>query len=125
MFIDGMKCVSGRQPNDDDIFQLILYTNAQGSLMEAVKELHGLADQVSFYRTSESVTSTIVAAELPSLMVNVMESRERAKRLYRSALHSRICENCWDFEELFEKLDEELLRTNEILKLYARRGSYH
>lgn len=125
IFIDGVNNASSRRPNDDDVFQLLLFTNAQGSLMDAVKELHALADQVSFYKTSESVTSTIVAAELPLLMANVMESRERAKRLYRSALSTRICDTCWDFEELYEQLDEELLRTSDMLGLYSRRGSYH
>lgn len=125
LFIDGLNDASVRQSDEDNIARLMLYSKAQAALIEAITELHDLADQVVVFKTSESITSTIIAADLPTLMANVLDCKERAKRLYRASLHSRICGCSLDFEELYDDLEQEILRTNEILSLYARRGNYY
>lgn len=106
--------------NDNDLSRLLIYTSAQKAMLDAINQLHALTDEIMSCRTTGSVSSGI-----PLLMSHAMQTRERAKRLYRSALRSRVSDDSWDLDELFKELDEELLRSTGVLRLYQRRGSYY
>ncbi|QLL34974.1 hypothetical protein HG536_0H03500 [Torulaspora globosa] len=120
LFIEDWQEPLYNGANDSDLSKLLIYTSAQKAMLDAINELHALTDEVISYRTTGSVSSGI-----PSLMSHAMQTRERAKGLYRSALRSRVSDGSWDLEELFKELDEELLRSTGVLRLYQRRGSYY
>lgn len=88
--------------------------------MDAINELHSLTDGIVLYQTTGTTSPGV-----PPLMIHAMESRERAKRLYRIALRTKVSDQTWDLEELFQELEGELLRSSGALKLYQRRGSYY
>ncbi|QLQ82095.1 hypothetical protein HG537_0G03500 [Torulaspora globosa] len=106
--------------NDNDLSKLFIYTSAQRAMLDAINELHALSDEIISFRTTGSVSSGI-----PSLMTHAMQTRERAKRLYRSALRNKVSNGSWDLDQLFKDLDEELVRSTGVLRLYQRRGSYY
>lgn len=111
--------------NHGSLADIFMFTNAQGSLTDTIKELHRLTDRFYFYKTSADVSRADLNVELPLLMSHLMETKERAKRVYRSALTTKFSEHEWDMNQQIEELEMELLRTFQIFQLYPRRGGYY
>ena len=119
-----------QQPQIDDrdheLSRILFYTHVQNELTDTTKELTDLLDQLVTYRDTPSTIST-TQTYLPGTMVKLMQSREKAKRIYRTALsHTFEDEMEWNhLEKLFNDLQEELFRTDEFLSLHPGRGMYH
>ncbi|CCD26727.1 Gpg1p NDAI_0I01580 [Naumovozyma dairenensis CBS 421] len=107
-----------------ELSDLLLCSKFQESLLQATKELHSLTERISQYRTPE-VTQETVAFELPQMMRFLVDKREHARRVYREALRRKVSAEGWDLEDLFHELEEELFRSEEVLSLYPRRGTFH
>ncbi|CAR30762.1 ZYRO0E01628p [Zygosaccharomyces rouxii] len=110
-------------PNED-VLQLLMYSNFREQLSESAQELHNITDRILVHRASRSVTSIEAHGLILPLMAMLIESRERAKRIYRDALSSRMSTTTdWNIDPLCDEVHEELIRTNDLLKLYPRRES--
>lgn len=122
LFIEEWQEPSKYTRSANDLTDLLLYTQTQTAMMAAINELHALSDGIDFYRNAGT---TFSSKDLPALLIRTMESRERAKRLYRTALMSKVSDSSWDMDRLFDELEEELLRSTGVLRLYQKRGGYH
>ena len=110
----------------EDLVRIMFYSRTQNSLRDAARELNALLEQVMEYRDAPP-SLTVTQTYLPGTMVQLMQSRERAKRLYRNALDINFRDLVeWNYlEKLSNELQEELCRTDEFLALYSGRGAYH
>lgn len=111
---------------NDDFSRIISYSRIQNDLVDVTRELANLVDQLSEYRET-APSLTIVQTYLPTMLAQLMRSRERAKRTYRAVLDATFQDEvAWNLQEqLFHDLEKELFRTNEFLSLYSGRGVYH
>ncbi|CDF88546.1 uncharacterized protein ZBIST_0418 [Zygosaccharomyces bailii] len=107
--------------SNDDILQLLMFSNFREQLNESAQELHNLTDRITYYQVSHSVTPVETYDMVLPLMALLIESRERAKRIYRDALDSRMDSKNWDIDPLFERMQVELFRTQDLLRLYPRK----
>lgn len=112
----------GADPNAD-VLQLLMYSNFREQLSESTQELHDLTDRIVFHQVSRSQTSLETYDMVLPLMAMLIESRERAKRIYRDALSSRMSTRELDIDPLCDEMHEQLVRTNGLLRLYPRRDS--
>ncbi|SMN21235.1 similar to Saccharomyces cerevisiae YGL121C GPG1 Proposed gamma subunit of the heterotrimeric G protein that interacts with the receptor Gpr1p [Maudiozyma saulgeensis] len=111
---------------EHDLSRILFYTHAQNELVDATKELTNLLNQLVVYQEEPSTIFT-TQNYLPGTMVQLMRSREKAKRTYRTALSYTFEDEMeWNhLEKLFNDLQEELFRTDEFLSLHPGRGIYH
>lgn len=109
--------------SNEDVLHLLIYSNFREQLSESAKELHMLTDRILFHKVSRSETTVETHDTILPLMAMLIESRERGKRIYRDALSSRMDVRNWSIDPLCDEMHEELIRTNELLKLYPRRES--
>lgn len=112
--------------DSEDLVRIMFYSRTQNNLREATKELKELLEQVMEYR-EEPPSITMTQTYLPGTMVQLMQSRQKAKRLYRNALEINFRDLVeWNYlEKLSNELQEELCRTDEFLALHSGRGTYH
>ncbi|CCK70911.1 Gpg1p KNAG_0F02460 [Huiozyma naganishii CBS 8797] len=109
---------------NSSIHALLDMTRTQSILMEATRELHDLTEQIDTYHQNLPPSEDVMM-NLPRMLGLLMESRERAKRLYRETLSIKTAEFTCDAQRLFDELQQEILRTDEMLSLYRGRGTYH
>lgn len=111
--------------NDTSGISLLLTCSRfQSEVVETTKELHYLTDRIESIHKDPPVFEDITGVLSP-LMASVMEKREKAKRLYRSTLNTHIESYELDIERIFKELETELARTDELLALHPRRGTFH
>ncbi|CAL9738426.1 heterotrimeric G protein gamma subunit Gpg1p [Monosporozyma servazzii] len=103
---------------------LLTCSRFQTEVVETTKELHYLTDRIELIHKDPPVLEDITEILAP-LMASLMERREKAKRLYRSTLNSHIESYELDIERIFNELETELARTDELLALHPRRGMFH
>ncbi|GAV54330.1 hypothetical protein ZYGR_0AL00620 [Zygosaccharomyces rouxii] len=115
--------IPGEDSPNEDVLHLLMYSNFREQLSESVQELHALTDRILFHQSSRSVTTIETHDIILPLMAMLIESRERGKRIYRDALSSRMSIRDWSIDPLCDEIHEELIRTNELLRLYPRRES--
>lgn len=110
--------------NTDGISLLLTYSRFQTNVMETTRELHDLTSRIELIQRNPPVLEDVNLL-LPPLMASLMESRERAKRLYRSTISNYIesCES--DIHRVIDELEKELFRTDKLLDLYPRRGTFY
>lgn len=96
----------------------------QKDVIETTRELHDLTNRIVSFQTDPRAMEDMNMI-IPALMASLMESRERAKRLYRSTLNNHVESFELDIERMFHDLEVELLRTDEMLALHPRRGSFY
>ncbi|CCF55894.1 hypothetical protein KAFR_0A04590 [Kazachstania africana CBS 2517] len=106
----------------EDLSKLLYYSNTQQSLLEAITELHVLTDEIFSVQNSPQ---EVIQTSLPKMMADLMQSRERAKRLYKLVLDSKFNDPEWEVDDIFENLEGELNRTSTLLSLNPGRGNYH
>ncbi|CCC69910.1 hypothetical protein NCAS_0D03290 [Naumovozyma castellii] len=113
-----------QQRYNDQLADMMVHTKFQESLANVTRELHTITEQIYIYQQPE-VTQEVVVSVLPNILISLLNSRERARKMYRDALTSRIAEQEWDIEDLLLELRNELDRAEDLLTLYPRRGSMH
>lgn len=110
--------------NTDGISLLLTYSRFQTNVMETTRELHDLTSKIELIQKDPPVLEDVNLL-LPPLMASLMESRERAKRLYRSTLSNYIESSESDIDRIINELEKELFRTDELLALHPRRGTFY
>ena len=117
---------SNRNNRNNDISQILIRSNAYNSIGRTINELHTLINQMSGFK-EDPLSSNITNIYVPNVMAHLMESRERAKRLYRDVLDAKFNDEIvWgEMEDIFDSLERELFRAEELLSLTPGRGSYH
>ncbi|CAL9732937.1 heterotrimeric G protein gamma subunit Gpg1p [Monosporozyma unispora] len=108
----------------DGLSLLLSCSRFQSDVVETTKELHDLTDRIESIHRDPPVLEDINTI-LPPLMASLMERREKAKRLYRSTLNNHIESYELDIERMFSDLEKELARTDELLALHPRRGTFY
>ena len=111
----------------DALSQLLVYSETQRMLTDVTRELHALLDEISSIRDVSPTVTTTDTRRYPSVMAEILQSRESAKRLYREAMAARMNSGAaWVvLDNVFKDLQRELLRTDGLLELYPRRGFYY
>ena len=111
----------------DALSQLLVYSETQRMLTDVTRELHGLLDEISRIRDLSPPATTTETRCYDNVMAEILQSRERAKRLYREAMAARMNSSAaWVvLDNVFNDLQRELLRTDGLLELYPRRGFYY
>lgn len=112
----------GGTPNED-VLHLLMYSIFRQQLTESTQELHNVTDRILFHQASGNITTIEAHDTILPLMAMLTEVRERSKRMYRDALSSRLRIRDGSIDPLCDEMREELIRTNELLKLYPRRRS--
>lgn len=110
--------------NTDGVSLLLMYSRFQTNVMETTRELHNLTSRIELIQKNPPVLEDVNLL-LPPLMASLMESRERAKRLYRSTLSNYIESSESDINRIINELEKELFRTDELLALHPRRGAFY
>lgn len=106
---------------DDDLLHILMFSSFRQQLSESAQELHNLTDRISYFQVLRSETPLETYDMVLPLMALLIERREKAKRIYREALNSKMDDINWDMDPLVERIQEELFRTQELLKLYPRK----
>lgn len=122
--IENITITRQHPVENNDISRILEYTRAQGVLMDAIRELHTLTDRIDMLH-EDRPSLEFMHSNLPALLASVLESRERAKRLYRNSLTTRLVDCDWDMTQILQELENAIFRTDEILSLYPRRGVLH
>lgn len=108
----------------DTLVQIMECSHKHTLLIEQTENLHKLTDQINEIQQYPPSKEEL-QARLPTLMAHLMVKRNDTRRIYRELLSTQGPTIDFDVDNILHEVERELQRTDKLLSLYPKRGTYH